>query len=216
MFNFDIKKMAEQRAPLAFTYEHNARLSTGRLNTHCTPLKQPNPSDGPTVLFLGRVNTRYRFIRAVKEPFIRKNNFHSQQNDYVRFNKAIIMDDIIAMQIIGAVLFLLATVKMVNPVKFNESIFGEIPEAEVAKLASMRMVLGGTVMAISLINLICSFMVSSGEATEAILISTSVGLLVFCGSIIASKLRGFIDHIPVPPMVVLPVLAIIGFVGAYV
>ena len=182
----------------------------------CSPLKQPNPSDGPTVLFPGRANTRYRFIHSVKEPFIRKNNFHSQQNDYVRFNKAIIMDDIIAMQIIGAVLFLLATVKMVNPVKFNESIFGEIPEAEVAKLASMRMVLGGTVMAISLINLICSFMVSSGEATEAILISTSVGLLVFCGSIIASKLRGFIDHIPVPPMVVLPVLAIIGFVGAYV
>ena len=126
------------------------------------------------------------------------------------------MDDIIAMQIIGAVLFLLGTAKMANPVKFNESIFGEVPEEAVAKLASTRMVLGGSVMAISLINLICSFMIESGEATKAILISTSVGLLVFLASMIGAKLRGFLDHIPVPPMVMFPILVIIGFVGAFV
>ena len=60
------------------------------------------------------------------------------------------MEDTIAMQIVGSVLFLLASAKLGNPVKFNENIFGEVPEAEVNKLASMRMVLGGVVMAVAL------------------------------------------------------------------
>tara|TARA_B110000881_G_C18348416_1_gene400204 strand:+ start:334 stop:453 length:120 start_codon:yes stop_codon:yes gene_type:complete len=36
----------------------------------------------------------------------------------------------------------------------NEAVFGEITDAEMAKLASMRMLLGGSLMDISLINLI--------------------------------------------------------------
>jgi hypothetical protein len=89
------------------------------------------------------------------------------------------MKDIIAMQIIGAFLFLLASVKIIKPKEINEGVFGEISDAEVAKLASMRMLLCGSLMAISLINLIFSFMVEAGDATEAILISTSIGILVF-------------------------------------
>ena len=125
------------------------------------------------------------------------------------------MSNTLAMQIIGAVLFLLGTAKMSIPVQFNEKIFGEVPEAEVPKLASMRMILGGNIMTVALINLICSFTVVSDEATQSILMATAVGLLVFWGAIIAAKLRGFIDHIPVPPMVLLPVLALVGLAGAF-
>jgi hypothetical protein len=119
------------------------------------------------------------------------------------------------MQVIGAVLFLLGTAKMSIPVQFNEKIFGEVPEAEVPKLASMRMILGGNIMTVALINLICSFTVVSDEATQSILMATAVGLLVFWATIIGAKLRGFIDHIPVPPMVLLPVLALVGLAGAF-
>ncbi|MDC0327846.1 hypothetical protein OAN05_00920 [bacterium] len=119
------------------------------------------------------------------------------------------------MQIVGVVLLLLGMVKMAKPVEFNKNIFGEIPEAEVAKLASMRMILGGVVTGIGLINLICSFMIDDAESAKAVMVSTGVAMLVFWGSIIAANLRGFIDHIPKPPMVLLPVLSIISFIGAY-
>ena len=125
------------------------------------------------------------------------------------------MNHAIFMQIVGVVLLLLGMVKIAKPVEFNKNIFGEIPDAEVAKLASMRMILGGVVTGIGLINLICSVMIDDAESAKAVMVSTGVAMLVFWGSIIGASLRGFIDHIPKPPMVLLPVLSIISFIGAY-
>ena len=102
---------------------------------------------------------------------------------------------------------------MAKPVGFNKNVFGEMAEGEVAKLASMRMILGGVVTEIALINLICSVMIDDAESAKAVMVSTGVAMLVFWGSIIAANLRGFIDHIPKPPMVRLPVLSIISFIG---
>jgi len=126
------------------------------------------------------------------------------------------MDDTLTMQIVGAVLLLIGIAKMTKPVEFNTNVFGEIPEAEVAKLASMRMILGGTVTGIALINLICSIMIDDAESSKALLISTGVAIIVFWSSIVVSHLRGFIDHLPKPPMIILPTLSIISFLGAYI
>ena len=126
------------------------------------------------------------------------------------------MNDAITMQIVGAALLLLGLVKMINPVKFNVRIYGDIPEAEVAKLASLRMVLGASVTGLALINLICSVMIDDAESSKALLMSTGIALLVFIGGMIGSKLRGFIDDIPLQPMVFFPMLSIICFVGAFV
>ena len=124
------------------------------------------------------------------------------------------MDHAIFMQIVGAVLLLMGMVNLAIPVESNKNIFGEIPEAEVAKLAYMRMILGGVVTGIGLINLICSVMIDE-ESAKAVMASTGVAILVFWGSIIGANLRGFIDPIPKPPMVLLPVLSIISFIGAF-
>ena len=125
------------------------------------------------------------------------------------------MDYAIFMQIVGLVLLLMGMVNMTKPVESNKYIFGEIPEAEVTKLAYTRMILGGVVTGIGLINLICSVMIDDAESAKAVMVSTGVAMLVFWGSIIGASVRGFIDHIPKPPMVLLPVLSIISFIGAY-
>ena len=125
------------------------------------------------------------------------------------------MEHAIFMQIVGAVLLLMGMVNLAIPVESNKNIFGEIPEAEVAKLASMRMILGGVVTGIGLINLICSVMIDDAESAKAVMVSTGVAMLVFWGSIIGANLRGFIDPIPKPPMVLLPILSIISFIGAF-
>ena len=124
------------------------------------------------------------------------------------------MDHAIFMQIVGVVLLLMGMVNLAIPVESNKNIFGEIPEAEVAKLAYMRMILGGVVTGIGLINLICSVMIYE-ESAKVVMASTGVAILVFWGSIIGANLRGFIDPIPKPPMVLLPVLSIISFIGAF-
>ena len=124
------------------------------------------------------------------------------------------MEHAIFMQIVGTVLLLMGMVNLAIPVESNKNIFGEIPEAEVAKLAYMRMILGGVVTGIGLINLICSVMIDE-ESAKVVMASTGVAILVFWGSIIGANLRGFIDPIPKPPMVLLPVLSIISFIGAF-
>ena len=124
------------------------------------------------------------------------------------------MENILAMQIVGAVLVLLAIMKNRDPIGFNKSIFGDVEGVEGGPAASMRMLIGGGFAGIGSINLYCSFNVEDTVATEAILVGTAIGLALVFGTILGAKFRGYLEHIPTPPMVIFPGLIAICLYSA--
>lgn len=116
------------------------------------------------------------------------------------------MEHTLAMQIVGGVMLLLAIMKNRDPIGFNKNIFGDVEGVEGGPAASMRMLIGGGFAGIGAINLYCSFTVGDAEAGKAILIGTAIGLALAFGTIILAKLRGYLESIPKPPMVIFPIL----------
>ena len=114
------------------------------------------------------------------------------------------MEHALAMQIVGVVLTLVAVMKNKDPVGFNKDLFGDAEGVEGGPAASMRMLIGGGFAGIGAINLYCSFTVDDAVATEAILVGTTIGLALVFATIVGAKLRGFLDHIPTPPLVIFP------------
>ena len=114
------------------------------------------------------------------------------------------MENALAMQIVGVVLTLVAVMKNKDPVGFNKDLFGDVEGVEGGPAASMRMLIGGGFAGIGAINLYCSFTVDDAAATEAILVGTTIGLALVFATIVGAKLRGFLDHIPTPPLVIFP------------
>ena len=116
------------------------------------------------------------------------------------------MEHTLAMQIVGVVLILVAIMKNRDPIGMNKSIFGDVEGIEGGPAASMRMLIGGGFAGIGTINLYCSFNVDDAAAGEAILVGTAIGLALVFGTIIWAKLRGYMEHIPTPPIVIFPTL----------
>ena len=116
------------------------------------------------------------------------------------------MEYTLAMQIVGTVLILIAILKNKDPIGMNKSIFGDVEGVDGGPAASMRMLIGGAFAGIGAINLYCSFNVDNAAAGEAILVGTAIGLALVLGTLIGAKVRGFLDHIPTPPMIIFPLL----------
>ena len=124
------------------------------------------------------------------------------------------MENALAMQIVGAVLVLVAIMKNRDPIGFNKSIFGDVEGVEGGPAASMRMLIGGGFAGIGAINLYCSFNVEDAGSSEAILVGTAMGLALVFATILAAKFRGYLEHIPTPPMVIFPGLIAICLYSA--
>ena len=124
------------------------------------------------------------------------------------------MEHTLAMQIVGAVLVLVAIMKNRDPIGFNKSIFGDVEGVEGGPAASMRMLIGGGFAGIGAINLYCSFNVEDAGSSEAILVGTAIGLALVFATILAAKFRGYLEHIPTPPMVIFPGLIAICLYSA--
>ena len=126
------------------------------------------------------------------------------------------MDEAIAMQIVGAVSLLIGMKMNINPKGFNEDIFGkEAHESALGEMNAMRMAVGGGVLAVSAINLICSFTMDDSDSMAALLTASAVGLSIFLVTIVGANLRGFTEAIPKLPAIVLPILVTVCLVGAY-
>jgi len=127
------------------------------------------------------------------------------------------MDEAIAMQIVGAVTLLIGMKMNIDPKGFNEDIFGkEAHESALGEMNAMRMAIGGGVLAISAINLICSFTMDDADSMAALLTATAVGLALFLTTVVGAKFRGYTDSIPKLPVIILPILIVVSLVGAYV
>ena len=125
-----------------------------------------------------------------------------------------LMEHTLAMQITGAVLVLVAIMKNKDPIAMNKSIFGDVEGVEGGPAASMRMLIGGAFAGIGAINLYCSFNVEDAAATEAIVMGTAIGLAIVFGTIVWAKFRGFLEEIPMPPMIIFPSLIAICLYSA--
>ena len=126
------------------------------------------------------------------------------------------MDEAIAMQIVGVVSLLIGIKMNINPKGFNEDIFGkEAHESALGEMNAMRMAVGGGVLAVSAINLICSFTMDDSDSMAALLTASAVGLSIFLATIVGANLRGFTEAIPKLPAIVLPILVTVCLVGAY-
>jgi len=127
------------------------------------------------------------------------------------------MDEALAMQIVGAVTLLIGMKMNIDPKGFNEDIFGkEAHESALGEMNAMRMAIGGGVLAISAINLICSFTMDDADSMAALLTATAVGLALFLTTVVGAKFRGYTDSIPKLPVIILPILIVVSLVGAYV
>jgi len=113
------------------------------------------------------------------------------------------------MQIVGAVCVIIGLMMNLDPVKFNENIMGKVDKKAVNPLAALRLVIGGGIAAVGIINLYCSFTITSTDALNAILLATAIGLIVMGVTVISGKLRGFSDQIPSMPIAILGVLTAI-------
>ena len=126
------------------------------------------------------------------------------------------MDEAIAMQIVGAVTLLIGMKMNIDPKGFNEDIFGkEAHESALGEMNAMRMAIGGGVLAISAINLICSFTMDDADSMAALLTATAVGLALFLITVAGAKFRGYTESVPKVPFIVLPILIVVSLVGAY-
>jgi hypothetical protein len=127
------------------------------------------------------------------------------------------MDEAIAMQIVGAVCLLIGLKMNIDPKGFNEDIFGkEAPESALGEMNAMRMAIGGGVLAVSAINLICSFTMNDADSMAALLTASAVGLAIFFATVVGANLRGYTEAIPKLPAIVLPILVAVSLVGAFV
>ena len=121
-----------------------------------------------------------------------------------------------AMQIVGAVTLLIGMKMNIDPKGFNEDIFGkEAHENALGEMNAMRMAIGGGVLAISAINLICSFTMDDAGSMAALLTATAVGLALFLITVAGAKFRGYTESVPKLPFIVLPILIVVSLVGAY-
>jgi|TARA_B110000914_G_scaffold95466_1_gene83876 hypothetical protein len=126
------------------------------------------------------------------------------------------MEEAMAMQIVGAVTLLIGMKMNIDPKGFNEDIFGkEAHESALGEMNAMRMAIGGGVLAISAINLICSFTMDDADSMAALLTATAVGLALFLITVAGAKFRGYTESVPKIPFIVLPILIVVSLVGAY-
>ena len=80
------------------------------------------------------------------------------------------MENILAMQIVGAITVLIGLRMNVDPVGFNKDIFGDVEGVDSGEMSASRLAIGGGIMALGLLNLYCSMNLDEGTATETVLI----------------------------------------------
>lgn len=120
------------------------------------------------------------------------------------------------MLLVGLVTCTIGTMMNVNPVKFNESIFGKNDPANDGSGAAMRLTIGGGILGIGLIGLFNSQAGHDVESAKTIVLSMGIALSAFLTTIVAGKLRNFTEHVPLPPAIILPILSALCFYTALI
>ena len=119
------------------------------------------------------------------------------------------METSLALTIIGSVLILVGVIFNVIPKVVNQKVMGDLVEEAVNPTAALRTVIGGSAIAFGFIALYCRDLPT--EQASILLTAQGIGMFVIMSTIILTKLRGFGDDIPIPPVIMFIVLIIIAF-----
>ena len=130
------------------------------------------------------------------------------------------MDESLALIIVGGVCSLLGLVMNINPIKFDEDLYGRL-EGELSDRetilrnfgAQLRCACGALLIAIGIIAILNRDLPT--DDAENLLVSLGVGFMLLMGVIAAGFYRKFIDLIIVPPLVIFSVLTAICFYAGF-
>lgn len=115
------------------------------------------------------------------------------------------MEPNLTFTIIGAVTILIGVVFNLKPREVNLSIMGEMGEEAAEASAALRTILGAQAIALGTIAIYCRDF--TGDAAETLLWAMGISLLIIPAAIVGTKVRGFSDEFPIPPVVLLTVLS---------
>ena len=126
------------------------------------------------------------------------------------------MEESLALIIVGAVCSLMGIAMNVNPIKFDEDLWGglegELSERETILRnfgAQLRCAIGALAIAIGIIAIYNRDLATSDA--ESLLVSMGIGFIILMGVIAGGFYRGFVDRLIVPPLVIFTVLSSICF-----
>lgn len=86
---------------------------------------------------------------------------------------------------------------------------GNLGEEAINPAAALRVVIDGSAIAIGITALYCRNL--PAEQASTLLVALGIGFIVLIAAIFSIKLKGFSDHIPIPPVVAFTILTIIAF-----
>tara|TARA_Y100001936_G_C15797010_1_gene519490 strand:- start:293 stop:661 length:369 start_codon:yes stop_codon:yes gene_type:complete len=120
------------------------------------------------------------------------------------------MDTNLALTIIGSVLTFIGVVFIAVPKVVNEKTINDLPSEAVNISAVFRSANGGLGLALGIIAIYCRNLPS--EYAETVLLSLGIGFVIINLALLSGK--RFEDELPIPPMVIFLILAILAFYSA--
>ena len=124
------------------------------------------------------------------------------------------MDTALVLTIIGFVLTLIGIIFVAIPKVVNEKTMKNLPDEAVNISALFRAANGGLGLALGMVAIYCRNL--PPEYANTVLLSLGTGFILVNASLVSGKLRGFGDELPIPPMVIFTVLAILAYYTALV
>ena len=120
------------------------------------------------------------------------------------------MDTNLALTIIGSVLTFIGVVFIAVPKVVNKKTINDLPSEAVNISAVFRSANGGLGLALGIIAIYCRNLPS--EYAETVLLSLGIGFVIINLALLSGK--RFEDELPIPPMVIFLILAILAFYSA--
>ena len=126
------------------------------------------------------------------------------------------MEESLALIVVGAVCSLLGIAMNVNPIKFDEDVWGglegELSERETILRnfgAQLRCAIGALAITVGIIAIYNRDLAT--DDAENLLVSMGIGFVVLIGVVAGGYYRGFVDRLIIPPLVIFSVLTAICF-----
>tara|TARA_B100000686_G_C16632903_1_gene885713 strand:+ start:65 stop:460 length:396 start_codon:yes stop_codon:yes gene_type:complete len=126
------------------------------------------------------------------------------------------MEESLALIVVGAVCSLLGIAMNVNPIKFDEDVWGglegELSERETILRnfgAQLRCAIGALAITVGIIAVYNRDLAT--DDAENLLVSMGIGFVVLIGVVAGGYYRGFVDRLIIPPLVIFSVLTAICF-----
>ena len=97
----------------------------------------------------------------------------------------------------------------INPIAVNKVIMGNLGEEAINPSAALRVIIGGSAIAIGITALYCRNL--PAEQASTLLAALGIGFIVLIAVIVSTKLRGYSNHMPIPPTISFIILIVIAF-----